>query len=63
MGKKLFLTAKDLQRIENVSENTAYKYLSEIKTYFNKKRITLNDYFKYWHIEAPDTDEIIKLLN
>ena len=61
--KKLFLKAKDIQRLENVSINTAYKYLNELKAHFNKKRITFFDYCNYWNIEGNDKIELLELLN
>jgi len=42
------LTAKDVQKLQNVSLSVAHKTLTAIRKEFNKKQIMYYDYMKYY---------------
>jgi len=46
--KLKIITIKDIEELSQVSSTTAQRIYSEIKKLYNKRRITMYDYIRYY---------------
>jgi hypothetical protein len=63
MPRGIYITAKDLQTLEDCTESYAYRLLTVIRDALSKpkgKKITLKEYAQYRGIDVSEVTEALK---